>query len=62
MVTAALAQRVPLASLPVGPVESARYGTLMLNDYSAYHGISFGAERDIVGECVFQTGMSTHYG
>ncbi|TPX36935.1 hypothetical protein SmJEL517_g00916 [Synchytrium microbalum] len=33
-------------------------GTLVLNDGSAYQGISFGAEsKSIAGECVFQTGM-----
>ncbi|OUM57013.1 hypothetical protein PIROE2DRAFT_55277 [Piromyces sp. E2] len=32
-------------------------GTLYLKDNTALQGISFGAERSIAGECVFQTGM-----
>jgi carbamoyl-phosphate synthase/aspartate carbamoyltransferase len=32
-------------------------GTLYLKDNTAFQGISFGAQRSIAGECVFQTGM-----
>ncbi|ORZ40002.1 protein URA1 [Catenaria anguillulae PL171] len=38
---------------PGGPVVA----TLTLADGSAYQGYSFGAQRSIAGECVFQTGM-----
>lgn len=35
--------------------------TLMLQDGTAYQGYSFGAEKDIAGECVFQTGMLSKF-
>ena len=51
--------RYPLASLPVGTDEErAVFATLMLPDGTAYQGISFGAEKSIAGECVFQTGKT----
>jgi len=37
--------------------ESPTKATLYLEDGSKHEGYSFGAERDISGECVFQTGM-----
>jgi len=33
-------------------------GTLYLKDNTAFQGISFGAQRSIAGECVFQTGKN----
>lgn len=45
------------ASLPSTDLESSRVGALVLKDGAVYQGISFGAERTIAGECVFQTGM-----
>jgi len=49
-------------SVPHPPVhaileENPVIGTLYLKDNTALQGISFGAERSIAGECVFQTGM-----
>ena len=49
--------RFPLSSLPLGDVKDHHYGTLVLSDGTAYHGISFGAEKNVAGECVFQTGL-----
>jgi carbamoyl-phosphate synthase/aspartate carbamoyltransferase len=34
-----------------------RGATLVLSDGTRYRGVSFGAERSVGGECVFQTGM-----
>lgn len=36
---------------------SSRGATLVLSDGTRYRGVSFGAERSVGGECVFQTGM-----
>jgi len=48
-------------SVPHPPVhaileENPVIGTLYLKDNTALQGISFGAQRSIAGECVFQTG------
>jgi len=40
-----------------GDIPEAVDGVLELVDGSAYRGISFGAEKSISGECVFQTGF-----
>lgn len=45
------------ASWPARGLEEARVGILSLQDGTHFQGISFGAERSISGECVFQTGM-----
>ncbi|KAI8991979.1 hypothetical protein BDF20DRAFT_909680 [Mycotypha africana] len=56
----ALSPRSP--SAPHRPVtayeeKSVTTGTLILQDGTSYQGVSFGAEKSISGECVFQTGM-----
>ena len=55
-----MSSRQPLSSLPVAADLEGNHGisyaTLALQDGSAYQGISFGAEKSVAGECVFQTG------
>jgi carbamoyl-phosphate synthase/aspartate carbamoyltransferase len=55
----------PVTARPVGsngePVVE-RLATLELEDGSAYQGYSFGAEKSVSGELVFQTGMLLTYG
>lgn len=41
----------------VEPVKQTERMLLELADGSAYEGYSFGADKSITGECVFQTGM-----
>jgi len=54
----------PVTARPVGsdgnPVVE-RLATLELEDGSAYQGYSFGAEKSVSGELVFQTGMLLTY-
>ena len=38
------------------PVDQEAQSILLLDDGTAYAGVSFGASRSIAGECVFQTG------
>ncbi|KAL1959073.1 hypothetical protein VTO42DRAFT_2859 [Malbranchea cinnamomea] len=49
-------RHIPPASEPVGNHHS-RPVALELEDGSVYHGFSFGAEKSVAGELVFQTGM-----
>ena len=44
------------ASLPAKDVETSKLGVLALQDGSVFQGFSFGAEKSVSGECVFQTG------
>jgi carbamoyl-phosphate synthase/aspartate carbamoyltransferase len=49
----------PVTARPVGPdgdVIEERLALLELEDGSAYQGFSFGAEKNVSGELVFQTG------
>lgn len=68
LIPAPAANATPLPSLsPRSPSEPHRpvtayddkdvtTATLLLKDGSSYQGISFGSEKSISGECVFQTG------
>lgn len=48
---------------PVSPFDAntQKIATLLLKDGTAYNGISFGAEKSVAGECVFQTGNYNYY-
>jgi carbamoyl-phosphate synthase/aspartate carbamoyltransferase len=52
----------PVTARPVGSngemVTNERLATLELEDGSAYQGYSFGAEKTVSGELVFQTGIA----
>jgi carbamoyl-phosphate synthase/aspartate carbamoyltransferase len=51
----------PVTARPVGPdgdLIEERLATLELEDGSAYQGFSFGADKSVSGELVFQTGNS----
>ncbi|KAH8917440.1 isoaspartyl dipeptidase-like protein, partial [Atractiella rhizophila] len=53
--------RLPVSCPPMDVIEDsskkARKMVLEMQDGSAFDGFSFGAERSVAGECVFQTGM-----
>ncbi|KAJ3396538.1 hypothetical protein HDU92_002718 [Lobulomyces angularis] len=47
----------PVSPYLSGKKDSVKISTLLFKDGEAHQGISFGAERSVAGECVFQTGM-----
>lgn len=51
----------PVTARPLGPdgdfAKGERLATLELQDGSSYQGYSFGAEKSVSGELVFQTGI-----